>query len=62
MAAALMTPETEKMYHAVLTIIEELMGLDPEPQSVEGRMLLSLVALVEDFEKAEFPEFNRPPP
>lgn len=57
-----MNPEVKKLYDASLEIIGVLIELDPAPDSAEGRLLVSLSAAVEEFEKAEFPEFNRPPP
>jgi HTH-type transcriptional regulator / antitoxin HigA len=41
----------EKRYNEYLSIVEELMDIDPEPESQEGELLETLSILIEDYEK-----------
>lgn len=53
--------KTEAQYKTALTAIEWLIGLDPEPNTREGRRLELLATLVERFEKERF-AFTAPDP
>jgi HTH-type transcriptional regulator / antitoxin HigA len=41
----------EKRYTEYLSIVDELMDIDPEPESQEGELLETLSILIEDYEK-----------
>ncbi len=47
--------KTEKDYQEALKSVEELMSLDPSPDSTEGEQLNLLSALIEDYEEKNFP-------
>ena len=47
--------KTEKDYEEALKSVEELMSLDPNPDSTEGEQLNLLSALIEDYEEKKFP-------
>jgi len=47
--------KTEKDYEEALKSVEELMSLDPNPDSTEGEQLNLLSALIEDYEEKNFP-------
>lgn len=48
--------KTEQDYQEALKLIEELMNLDPNPDSAEGEQLSLLSALVQDYEASTFPQ------
>lgn len=48
--------KTEKDYQEALKSVEELMNLDPNPDSTEGEQLNLLSALIEDYEERIFPK------
>jgi len=48
--------KTEKDYQEALKSVEELMSLDPNPDSTEGEQLSLLSTLIEDYEARIFPK------
>lgn len=48
--------KTEQDYQEALKLVEELMNLDPNPNSEEGEKLSLLGTLIEDYESKVFPE------
>lgn len=46
----------EAEYKEALKLIEDLMAMDPDPESEEGEKLNLLATLVKDYESSEFPE------
>lgn len=46
---------TETEYQQLLAIAENLIGVDPAPQSVYGRRLNEIVPLIEAYEKEHYP-------
>ena len=48
--------KTEKDYQEALKSVEELMNLDPNPDSTEGEQLNILSTLIEDYEVSIFPK------
>lgn len=48
--------KTEKDYEEALRLVEELLGLDPDPNSEEGEQLNLLSTLIQDYEARAFPE------
>jgi hypothetical protein len=49
------TPEFKSFYEACLATVQSLVEMDPDPATPEGKLLVSLAAALEEFEKAEFP-------
>lgn len=47
--------KTEKDYEEALKLVEDLMSLDPDPNSEEGEQLGLLSALIQDYEAKAFP-------
>jgi len=47
--------KTEEEYNKALGLIEELMSIDPDPDSTEGEKLALIVALVKDYEARRYP-------
>lgn len=48
--------KTERDYEEALKLVEELMGCDPDPDSVEGEQLSLLSTLIQDYEARSFPK------
>lgn len=48
--------KTEQDYEEALKLVEELMKLDPSPDSTEGEQLGLLSALIQDYEAREIPQ------
>ncbi len=48
--------KTEQDYQEALKLVEELIGVDPNPDSVEGEQLSLLTALLKDYESKAFPK------
>jgi len=48
--------KTERDYEEALKLVEELMGRDPDPDSVEGEQLSLLSTLIQDYEVRVFPK------
>ncbi|AII59487.1 plasmid stabilization protein [Dehalococcoides mccartyi CG4] len=48
--------KTEQDYNEALKLVEELITLDPQPDSVEGEQLNLLSVLIQDYETRIFPE------
>lgn len=46
---------TEEEYQKALKIVENLMGVDPAPDSLYGRRLIELATLVEAYEREHYP-------
>jgi len=52
---------TSELYRAALACCEYLVALDPEKDSPEGKLLRTLAAAVENYERENFPNlFGKP--
>lgn len=49
-----MSETTEKIYDALLAAVADLIELDPDPDTPEGRLLVGLSTACEIYEKAIF--------
>jgi antitoxin component HigA of HigAB toxin-antitoxin module len=54
-AGADMNKAFDDFYAAILELVDDLVELDPEPSSAEGKMLQTLAAAVEEYEKKVYP-------
>lgn len=52
---------TESEYRSMLTLIDMLMDLDPEPTTPEGMQLAALVRIVEQYESNHYPSLSQEP-
>ena len=46
---------TKKEYELLKDELHRLMALDPEPNTIEGYLLVNLANSIEEYEKANFP-------
>lgn len=44
------------LYHGILEVIETLIDMDPPEDSPEGKLLLRLAAITEEYEKKRYPD------
>lgn len=46
---------TEEEYQALLKIAENLIAVDPTPDSIYGKRLIEVATLIEDYEREHYP-------